>query len=134
MVRSSRGRVPQRGGAPPGAGRDRGWRPAGAARPPACTDYPAGTFTDWRLPNAKELLSLIDFGESFPALPSSNPFSMVQADYWSASSDTFIAVNQDAWVVDFASGIVKHVSKASSSMRAWENSNRNPLFSRNARG
>jgi hypothetical protein len=29
----------------------------------------AGTFDDWRLPNVKELHSLIDFGHVNPALP-----------------------------------------------------------------
>lgn len=44
--------------------------------------------TDWRLPNVKELSSLIDFGESAPALPANHPFLSVQSssDYWSSTS------------------------------------------------
>ena len=42
----------------------------------------------WRLPNIKELQSLIDFGQFLPALPASHPFSGVQfGEYWSSTSD-----------------------------------------------
>lgn len=42
---------------------------------------------DWRLPNIKELESLIDFGQLFPALPPGHPFVNVQSDaYWSSTS------------------------------------------------
>ncbi len=52
----------------------------------------AGTYdyTDWRLPNAKELYSLIDLGRSNPALPTGHPFTGVQSEiYWSASTDVY---------------------------------------------
>jgi len=43
---------------------------------------------DWRLPNILELLSLVDYGNIDPALPSGHPFNNVQLDpvspfYWS---------------------------------------------------
>ncbi|MDH3587767.1 MAG: FG-GAP-like repeat-containing protein [Gammaproteobacteria bacterium] len=42
---------------------------------------------DWRLPNIKEQLSLIDFGETQPALPVGHPFTQVQnAFYWSSTT------------------------------------------------
>ncbi len=41
---------------------------------------------DWRLPNVKELQSLIVFGESNPALPSGHPFTGVQSYYYWAST------------------------------------------------
>ena len=53
----------------------------------ACTNYTAMTFTDWRLPNIRELRSLADYGEINPALPTGHPFTNVQLDfYWSSSS------------------------------------------------
>jgi hypothetical protein len=43
---------------------------------------------DWRLPNVKELQSLIDFGTFFPALPPGHPFSGVQSTfYWSSTTN-----------------------------------------------
>jgi len=42
---------------------------------------------DWRLPNVRELNSLIDYGEDLPALPPDHPFSGVQTlYYWTSSS------------------------------------------------
>jgi hypothetical protein len=57
--------------------------------PMACTEYVAGTFTDWRLPNIRELASLADYGQGYPALPSGHLFVNVQSSYlpyWSSSS------------------------------------------------
>ena len=54
----------------------------------ACTNYTAGTFSDWRLPNIRELSSLVDFSRSSPALPAGHPFVNVQlAFYWSSTSN-----------------------------------------------
>ncbi|MEE8137660.1 MAG: DUF1566 domain-containing protein, partial [Thermoanaerobaculia bacterium] len=69
--------------------------------------------TDWRLPNVKELSSLTDFGESSPALPSGDPFSMVQPSfYWSSSSD--VAAPSFAWDVSLGNGNVDSASKVGS--------------------
>lgn len=47
-------------------------------------------YGDWRLPNSKELLSLVDRSQSEPALPSENPFTNIQPGeddlYWSSTS------------------------------------------------
>ena len=54
----------------------------------ACSGYTAGTFTDWRLPNIRELLSLVDYGQKSPVLPPANPFVNVQLlRYWSSTSE-----------------------------------------------
>ena len=43
---------------------------------------------DWRLPNIRELHSLIDFGQTLPALPAGHPFTGVQlGSYWSSTTD-----------------------------------------------
>ena len=58
---------------------------------------------NWRLPNAKELYSLIDLGGFDPALPSGHPFTGVQSvSYWSSS--TFQSGWSYAWYVDLAGG------------------------------
>jgi hypothetical protein len=49
---------------------------------------------DWRLPNTKELLSLIDFSRSAPALPNGHPFANVQvSDYWTATTSANLTGN-----------------------------------------
>ncbi len=52
----------------------------------------AGTYgyTDWRLPNRKELFSLVDLAMYNPSLTSSHPFTTVQSyPYWSSTSSAF---------------------------------------------
>jgi hypothetical protein len=63
-------------------------------------------YTDWRLPNQKELHSLIDRSRWAPALPVDHPFTNVQGtnEYW--SSTTFASSPDSAWVVDIWNGFV----------------------------
>lgn len=42
-------------------------------------------YNDWRLPNRKELRSLLSYGESQPALPAGHPFTAVSGYYWSST-------------------------------------------------
>jgi len=58
---------------------------------------------DWRLPNVKELQSLIDFGTFSPALPAGHPFLKVQSfAYW--SSTTLAGNPGNAWLVNLDGG------------------------------
>jgi hypothetical protein len=58
---------------------------------------------DWRLPNRKELFSLIDYSRHGPALSQGHPFSNVQSSfYWSDSTFAYITTN--AWVVYMNNG------------------------------
>ena len=57
----------------------------------------------WRLPNAKELFSLIDLGQKYPALPSGYPFTGVHSWYcWSSTTDTHNT--EAAWSVYLPNG------------------------------
>ena len=59
---------------------------------------------DWRLPNLKELYSLIDIRNSDPALPTGHPFTNVMSSYyWSSSSNSN---GGNAWIVYFIFGEV----------------------------
>ncbi|MHC1725883.1 MAG: DUF1566 domain-containing protein [Syntrophobacteraceae bacterium] len=65
---------------------------------------------DWRLPNLKELLSLIDYGRSYAALPSGHPFSWDPAPYW--SSTTIANDTNSSWTVEFSLGGVGSSTKS----------------------
>ncbi len=72
---------------------------------------------DWRLPNVKELQSLIDFGRASPALPTGHPFVGVQPDfYW--SSTTLVVFPDAAWGIGLNVGDAVQINKISTSL-AW---------------
>jgi len=66
---------------------------------------------EWRLPNVRELQSLIDYGRWDPALPSGHTFSGVQSGfYW--SSTTLADGTAYAWLVGLYYGGVGNGNKA----------------------
>lgn len=69
-------------------------------------------FTDWRLPNAEELLSLVETGCHTPAInavvfPSTQP-----ASFW--SSTTYAPLASVAWAVRFSDGFLTIPNKSTS--------------------
>ena len=70
-------------------------------------------YTDWRLPNRKELHSLTDYSRYNPALPSGHPFSNVQAyPYWYWSSTTCANnYTDEAWIISMENGYVEYGGK-----------------------
>lgn len=69
------------------------------------------TAGQWRLPDRKELSSLVDHSKSNPALPTGHLFASVQPFYyyWSSSSD---AINNGyAWLIDMDKGVVTRGQK-----------------------
>jgi hypothetical protein len=66
---------------------------------------------DWRLPNIRELESLIDNGRYDPALPAGHPFTNVQPFiYWSSTTNEHITTY--AWGVDIRSTQVDDYGKS----------------------
>jgi hypothetical protein len=55
-----------------------------------------GGYANWRLPNIRELESLVDLSRHSPALPADLPFAQVADGYW--SSTTSIYEKRYAWV------------------------------------
>ena len=70
-----------------------------------------------RLPEVKELLSLVDYSQFTPALPSGHPFTTVQSGiYWSATTYAFLP--SLAWMVSFDNGQNNHFDKGNLNL-AW---------------
>ncbi len=66
-------------------------------------------YSDWRLPNVKELQSIVDYGSSAPAI--SPLFSGTRSYYW--TSTTFLPVPDFAFFVEFKTGGVYREAKSS---------------------
>ncbi|MGC2422967.1 MAG: DUF1566 domain-containing protein [Nitrospirota bacterium] len=68
-------------------------------------------YADWRLPNRKEMRSLVDYSEASPPISAGNPFSVPTDPYWTSSRDAVhsdTATNTlDEWYVDTQTGVEK---------------------------
>lgn len=80
----------------------RSWRSAISS----CERLRLGGMSDWRLPNLKELASLVDFLRSGSAIDTSLFPDAHLTNYW--SSTTLAPSPQQAWTVDFSSGAVDY--------------------------
>lgn len=69
-----------------------------------------GGFTDWRLPTAQELSTLVDAGAAAPASQATLA-NQVAAEYWTASPKA--GDTTGAWVADFNNGVIATIAKTS---------------------
>jgi hypothetical protein len=74
---------------------------------------------NWRLPNVKELQSLIDLSSYNPALPSGHPFTGVQINYYYWSSTTVADDTIYAWIVDIKNGYLGSHYKGRDFLHVW---------------
>jgi len=67
-----------------------------------CETLSLGGYTDWRLPNKKELLSIVDYGTYNPAI---SPIfqNTSSSNYWPSTSYAY--GTSYAWIVDFYNGL-----------------------------
>ena len=70
-------------------------------------------YTDWRLPNMKELLSIVAFDQSSPAI-NTTVFPGTTEIFWS-STPKYVTTGSQSYVVDFAKGV--HLPKTRSSQK-----------------
>ena len=79
-------------------------------------------YTDWSLPNVRELHSLIDFGEHEPALTSGHPFINVQPEwityFWSSTTYGPESYRDYAWRVCLTFGVV-HIDPKTTTWYVW---------------
>jgi Protein of unknown function (DUF1566) len=64
---------------------------------------------DWRVPNVKELQSIVDYGENTPAIDPSFPGPTAASVYWASTANA--GNPSDAWVVGFSIGFVSSATK-----------------------
>jgi hypothetical protein len=76
-----------------------------------------GGYTGWRLPNRKELRSIVDYSRYNSALPQGNPFTNVQiGSYWSSTTEA--SRTGIAWFVDMYSAYLG-IDYKSSNICTW---------------
>jgi hypothetical protein len=82
----------------------------------------AGGYTDWRLPNAREMLSLVNFGVAGQkAWLESQGFANVQVGpldfYWTGTTYTYLSTH--AWYMDWTVGTLAPDRLKSDSLHVW---------------
>ncbi|MCJ8502239.1 DUF1566 domain-containing protein [Desulfatitalea alkaliphila] len=91
--------------------------PGALAAVSRCNRERVAGFDDWRLPNIRELESLVDLGAHDPALAPEHPFASVREGYW--SSTTSVYEPRYAWVLYLQDGGVGVGFKPQSDFHVW---------------
>jgi len=71
-----------------------------------CETLSFGGFTDWRLPNTKELSSLVDDTRVNPSIDPLFPNTQTSSPFYYWSSTTYAGSTASAWHVNFGGGYV----------------------------
>jgi len=75
-----------------------------------CEGLSYAGYSDWRLPNRRELMSIVDYGDQSPAINTTYcPNTKTNYYYW--TSTTYVLVSSAAWSVAFDAGGVNLSNK-----------------------
>jgi len=77
-----------------------------------CLNLKLGNKSDWRLPNVKELASIVDYRQRFPAIGEVMSTLGVDTSYWSET--VYHSDNSKAWRIAISSGSAGPVNKTNS--------------------
>lgn len=81
--------------------------------------------TDWRMPNRKELRSLVDYSRNLPALQAGNPFTdgagnpLLGGPFWSSTTDATDPQKRRAWTVNMSDGSLSGAGKGGVQISVW---------------
>ncbi len=81
-----------------------------------CEDSAVAGYTDWKLPDVNELLSLVDFGARYtndPLVGLPLMSSTYRANYYSSTTNASPGAEWTAWSVSFQGGNIYYASKSS---------------------
>jgi len=80
------------------------YNPSGGSFKNVCGDLTTGSYTDWRLPSKKELMSIVDYSIPYPGPTINTTYfpNTVASGYW--SSTTYAYDPGYAWGVGFVNG------------------------------
>ena len=74
-----------------------------------CSELNLGGYSDWRLPNIKELQSIVDISRYKPAIKKGFKYVSTSDYFWSSS--VYVSNTKSAWIVGFESGLTDNYSK-----------------------
>lgn len=74
----------------------------------ACKNLKFAGYSNWRLPNIKELVSIVDYGAHNPTINTAY-FTSQSLLFW--SSTTSACYTSGAWLIDFSCGLMVNLDK-----------------------